>query len=82
MIVLLCGSNKSTQARDIEQARFLAEQWTDCVMTTEIFCRYDQACDIKVEEDIAAYMDAVMDDGGDDPAYVARALGSWPAPAL
>ena len=29
----------------------------------------------KTEEDIAAYLEAVMEDGGDDPAYVARALG-------
>jgi len=44
-------------------------------MSNETFSRYDTADYLKTEEDIAAYMDAVMEDGGDDPAYVARALG-------
>ncbi len=29
LIVLLCGGDKSSQARDIEQAKALAEQWKD-----------------------------------------------------
>lgn len=44
-------------------------------MTEETFVRYDSADYLKTEEDIAAYLEAVMEDGGDDPAYVARALG-------
>jgi len=44
-------------------------------MSNEIFSRYDTADYLKTEEDIAAYMDAVMEEGGGDPAYVARALG-------
>lgn len=41
----------------------------------ETFARYDSADYLKTEEDIAAYLEAVMDEGGDDPAYIARALG-------
>ncbi|MEX3556326.1 MAG: addiction module antidote protein [Burkholderia gladioli] len=37
------------------------------------FSRYDTADYLKTEEDIAAYLDAVMEDG--DPALVAAALG-------
>jgi probable addiction module antidote protein len=44
-------------------------------MPAEKFARYDSADYLKTEEDIAAYLEAVMEDGGDDPAYVARALG-------
>ena len=44
-------------------------------MPKEKFARYDSADYLKTEEDIAAYLEAVMEDGGDDPAYVARALG-------
>ena len=44
-------------------------------MTNEIFSRYDSADYLRTEEDIAAYMEAAMEEGGDDPAYVARALG-------
>lgn len=29
LIILLCGGDKSSQGRDIEQARALAEQWKD-----------------------------------------------------
>lgn len=42
----------------------------------ETFARYDSADYLKTEEDIAAYLEAVMDEGGDDPTYVARALGT------
>ena len=44
-------------------------------MTEETFARYDSADYLKTEEDIAAYLEAVMDEAGDDPVYVARALG-------
>jgi probable addiction module antidote protein len=37
------------------------------------FSRYDTADYLKTEEDIAAYLDAVMEDG--DPALIAAALG-------
>ena len=40
------------------------------------FARYDTADYLKSDEDIGAYLDAVMEEGGDDPAYVARALGT------
>ena len=40
------------------------------------FARYDTADYLRSEEDIGAYLDAVMEEGGDDPAYVARALGT------
>lgn len=45
-------------------------------MPKEKFSRYDSADYLKTEDDIAAYLEAVMEEGGDDPAYVARALGA------
>jgi len=44
-------------------------------MTEPVFSRYDTADYLKTEADIAAYLDAVMDEAGDDPIFVARALG-------
>lgn len=44
-------------------------------MTKEMFSRYDSADYLKTDEDIARYMEAVMEEGGDDPAYIAHALG-------
>ncbi len=37
------------------------------------FSRYDTADYLKTEDDIAAYLDAVMEDG--EPALIAAALG-------
>jgi len=37
--------------------------------------RYDTADYLKSEKDIARYLEAVMEEGGDDPAFVAHALG-------
>ena len=37
-------------------------------MPDELFLRYDSAEYLKTEEDIAAYLEAVMEEGGDDPA--------------
>jgi probable addiction module antidote protein len=42
-------------------------------MTTERFSRYDTADYLKTDEDIAAYLEAVMEDG--DPALITAALG-------
>ncbi len=36
---------------------------------------YDSADYLETEEDIAAYLDAVMEESGDDPAVIMRALG-------
>ncbi|MDA1370832.1 MAG: putative addiction module antidote protein [Proteobacteria bacterium] len=37
--------------------------------------RYDTAEYLKSDEDIHAYLDAVLEEGGDDPAYIVHALG-------
>ena len=44
-------------------------------MTKETFSRYDSADYLKSECDIRLYLEAVMDEGGDDPAFIAHALG-------
>lgn len=44
-------------------------------MTKKKFDRYDSADYLQTEKQIAAYMDAVMDEAGDDPAFIAHALG-------
>ncbi|WIM13574.1 addiction module antidote protein [Enhydrobacter sp.] len=41
----------------------------------KLFSRYDAADHLKDEEDIAAFLDVVMEESGDDPAYVTHALG-------
>lgn len=44
-------------------------------MTKETFSRYDSADYLKGEGDIRLYLEAVMDEGSDDPAFIAHALG-------
>lgn len=44
-------------------------------MPQTTFSRYDTAEALKTEEDVALYLEAVMDEAGDDPAFIAHALG-------
>jgi probable addiction module antidote protein len=37
--------------------------------------RYDSAEYLQTEQDIAAYIEACMEEGGDDSAFIAHALG-------
>jgi probable addiction module antidote protein len=45
-------------------------------MAKEVFSRYDTADYLKTEEDITAFVEAIMEEGGDDLAYIAHALGA------
>lgn len=38
------------------------------------FAHYDTADYLKTETDIAAYLEAVMEENGDDPACITRAM--------
>jgi probable addiction module antidote protein len=40
------------------------------------FARYDTADYLKTEADIAAYLEAVMGENGNDPACIARAMAA------
>jgi len=41
----------------------------------ETFSAYDTADYLKSREDVVAYLEACMEEGDDDPAFVAAALG-------
>jgi len=43
---------------------------------TEQFTRWDSAEYLKTDEDMANYLDACMEEAGDDPAFIAKALGT------
>jgi probable addiction module antidote protein len=42
----------------------------------EKFARYDSADYLKSEADMVAYLEACMDEAGDDPTFIAVALGN------
>lgn len=44
--------------------------------TTEKFSRYDSADYLVDIEDTAVYLEAVLEEAGDDPAFIAQALGT------
>lgn len=44
-------------------------------MMTETFTTWDSAKYLKTEEDMAGYLEACIEESGDDPAFIARALG-------
>ena len=37
--------------------------------------KWDSAEHLKTEEDMAAYLEACLEEAGDDPAFIAKALG-------
>lgn len=39
------------------------------------FTKYDTAEHLKTDADMAAYLDACLEEAGDDPAFIAQALG-------
>jgi probable addiction module antidote protein len=41
----------------------------------ENFTNYDTAEHLKTDTDMAAYLDACLEEAGDDPAFIAHALG-------
>jgi probable addiction module antidote protein len=43
---------------------------------TDHFRRWDSAEYLKTEEDIAEYLRACVEVGGDDPAFIAKALST------
>jgi probable addiction module antidote protein len=45
-------------------------------MNAETFASFDAANYLNTVEDVAAYLEAVIDEGDDDPTVIARALGS------
>ena len=42
---------------------------------TETFTRWDSTVFLKTEEDIGYYLEACIDEAGDDPVFMAEALG-------
>lgn len=80
LILLLCGGDKSTQGKDIEAALVNGEnpERRTALMSEEnaVFTPYDTADYLTSREDAAAYLEAVMEEAGDDPAFIAQALGT------
>lgn len=76
LVMLLIGGDKRTQSRDIERAIAMARDLWESFMARKKVqtTRYDSAALLKTPGDIAAYLEAAMEDG--DPRVIAAALGN------
>lgn len=76
LIVLLCGGDKSTQTKDVKAAKILVanlEDWTMAKKKTKT-SPYDSADYLDSTEAINAYIEEALET--DDPAFIAKALGT------
>jgi len=73
LVILLCGGDKRTQERDIARALAMAASFRGMMVMALKTRRWDAAEHLKTKEDIAAYLDAVLEDG--DPDLLKAALG-------
>jgi probable addiction module antidote protein len=74
LIVLLHGGDKSSQVRTSTGRE--NSQRSGRTMTKTEFTEYDSADYLTSLDHIAAYLEAVLEDAGDDTAFVVQALGN------
>lgn len=75
IVILLAGGDKATQEKDIRNALELARQLRgESNMALELR-KWDIQEHLKTEEDMALYLQACIEEAGDDAAFIAAALG-------
>ena len=75
VILLLAGGDKRTQSEDIDTALRLAKNLQVNTMTKTATAPYDVAEHLRTREEMAAYLEASIEESGGDAAFVAKALG-------
>ena len=75
VVVLLAGGDKRTQSTDIETALQLASDLWVITMSKTVTAPYDVAEHLRTREEMAAYLEASIEESAGDAAFVAKALG-------
>ena len=75
LVILLAGGDKRTQATDIKAALRLARNLQETMMSKTITTRYDVAEHLRTPEEMAAYLEACLEEADGDAAFIAKALG-------
>jgi len=82
LVLLLTGGDKSSQDVDIRTARDIARAWREQQRSQEMnahqetFTPFDPADYLDSFDDVVAYLEAVIEEGEDDPSMIAQALGA------
>jgi putative addiction module killer protein/probable addiction module antidote protein len=75
IIILLAGGDKSTQTTDIKTALRLARNLQEETMSKTKTTPYDVAEHLRTPEEMAAYLEACLEEANGDAAFIAKALG-------
>ena len=71
----MAGGDKSTQACDIKIVLRLAHNLYYPIMKKTVTTRYDVAEHLRTPEEMAAYLEACLEEADGDAAFIAKALG-------
>lgn len=75
LVILLAGGDKSTQAADIKAAHTAGSQSEGMNMAKTATSRYDVAEHLRTPEEMAAYLEACIEEADGDATFIAKALG-------
>lgn len=75
LVILLAGGDKRTQTADIKTALKMAKNLWERSMSKTKTTRYDVAEHLRTPKEMAAYLEACLEEAGGDAAFIAKALG-------
>ena len=74
-VILLAGGDKNAQSKDIETALRLSRNLQERIMAKTKTSKYDVAEHLRTPEEMAAYLEACLEEANGDAAFIAKALG-------
>ena len=74
VVVLLVVGNPRTHSRETETALRLVRNMLVKTMTKTMTSRYDVAEHLRTPEEMAAYLEASIEEAGSDTGFIAKAL--------